>query len=147
VSSDPQAQRLYDFENSFMRAALQARCTLKQLQKLADKACRRWRVPTTKVVFAQGPYWYGLYYEDFNRICLYDAPKRRRIGHGRNMHVLLHEVGHHIDACLYESEESHGPVFAAIILDLYDHYGVLPEIAFRQLAAAYNIKIANLKEA
>jgi hypothetical protein len=37
---------------------------------------------------------------------------------------------------------AHGPRFAAICMDLYDHYGVLPKEAFRLLAKKFRVRIA-----
>lgn len=138
--SDPQQQQLYKFEDGFMRAAMLGSCTRSTLQSLADKACRRWRVPQVDVVFSQHNTLYGQQFGDENKIRLYDA--KDKAGNGRNAHVLLHEVAHHIDDHKSDGIESHGPVFAAICMDLYDHYNLLPRAAFRLLAKTFRVKIA-----
>lgn len=140
---DPQAKILYKMEDSFMRGNLTASVSLEKLQALADKVCRRWGVPPVKVLFKKNRYWYGSYFGARQVIELYDHKKRKLKGHGRNVPVLLHELAHHIDAFKLDPvAPAHGPNFAAICLDLYDHYEILPADAYRVLARRYGVKIA-----
>jgi hypothetical protein len=139
-----QTKRLYRMENTFMRAGMYGYVPRAELQELADKACRRWNVPPVKVVFSRNTYWYGEYSPDEKKIRLFDAKKRKRPGSGRNRLVLLHEVAHHIDNELFPDSETgdHGPTFAKVAMDLYDHYKVLPRSAFRMLAKKHGVKVS-----
>lgn len=147
MSADPQAERLYKMENTFMRASMYAQQPLEELQKLADKVCRRWRVPYIEVVFRPHRSIAGRYIGDEGRIELYahpDPKKPRDRRNGRNICVLLHELAHHIDDCRGGGElaPAHGPAFAAICMDLYHHYGVLPNDAFKLLAKRFRVQVA-----
>lgn len=134
--------RLYDMEDRFMRAAMGGQMTRAALQELADKACRRWRVPPVRVRFSTSTKWAGMYYSHNCSIVLYAGSHKVRTG--RNTHTLLHEIAHHIDDWkVDECGSSHGPTFAAICLDLYDHYRVLPAAAYRLLAKQHGVKLAS----
>lgn len=142
--ADPQALRLYDMEATFMAAWLRTvRQPLSLLQACADRACRRWRVPLVRIRFGINRTWYGTYFSDRQCVDLYLRPNGAS---GRNVPVLLHEVAHHIDDCIWNAAEAHGPIFAAIEMDLLDHYGVLPKRAFRKLADKHNVKVARLRK-
>jgi putative metallohydrolase (TIGR04338 family) len=142
MNKDPQQDRVYDMENVFMRAwvrSVQQPLTL--LQEYADRACRRWNVKTIPVRFAFRKNGLGMHYAG-EYIELYRARSKKRSG--RNLAVLLHEVAHHIDDCIWDSEESHGPKFCAVEMDLLDHYGILPHYLFKSLADTHGVKIAKL---
>lgn len=139
--------RVYKFEDGFMKAAMYARAPRKILQELADKACRRWGVPLIDVAFSTSTQWSGQYWGDENKIYLYAPTKKSKWKrNGRNPGVLLHEVAHHIDDWKLNASpdvDSHGANFLAIVMDLYDHYQVLPKAAFKLLAKKHKIKIAS----
>lgn len=112
------------------------------LQSYADKACRRWKVSPVRVQFGKAKNKSGVYKSDTQSISLFICAPFS----GRNLPVLLHEVAHHIDDCVWDAAEAHGPIFAAIEMDLLDHYQVLPSNAFRVLAKEFGIKIARLRK-
>lgn len=129
-----------------MKAGLRAFSSLVHLQSLADKACRRWKVPTVPVRFGRHVYWHGECDSAKKLITLFYArpDKRKRPGSGRNPQVLLHEVAHWIDAQLHEEGPAHGPLFASICADLFDWYGVIPYQAYMTLCKEYGVKCARL---
>lgn len=137
---------VYKFEDGFLKAAMYARAPRKILQEFADKACRRWGVPLLDVVFSTSTRWSGMYYWDQNKIRLFAPTKKSKWKrNGRNLGVLMHEVAHHIDDWKIDAgaeAETHGPNFVAIVMDLYDHYDVLPKPAFKLMAKKIGIKIA-----
>ena len=142
---DPETKRLYKMEGTFMTGNMTGKLSLAKCQEIADKVCRRWRVPPVKVRFRKHRYWYGEYFCMSDVMNLYDHEDRQRPGHGRNMVTLLHELAHHIDDWKVDcrpSSPSHGPSFAAIAMELYDHYKVLPADAFKLLAKRFKVKIA-----
>jgi len=140
--SDPQRYQVYALENEFLKAWLQTRQPLSQLQTLADKACKRWGCELIPIRFKPNTpeELYGCFFEGPPaRIELYN---KKRVS-GRNIPVLLHEVAHHIESELFD-EASHGPKWAAVVMDLYDHYKIVPEGQFRKLAKKFKVKIAKL---
>lgn len=138
-----QTKRVYKMEVTFMDAGMSGHVKRKDLQKLADQACIRWKVPKVKVVFSEDNYWYGEYFSETRKIKLYDAPVRVRKGHGRNKLVLLHEVAHHIEDVLRPDDtESHSPAFTYICMDLFDHFNVIPGYAYKEVAKRHRVKIA-----
>ena len=132
-----------------MKAGLRAFSSREHLQTLADKACRRWKVPTIPVHFSTHTYWHGECDYDAKCIRLFyaDPTKRKRAGSGRNPAVLLHEVAHWIDYQLHGDEgDAHGAEFAAISADLFDWYGVIPIWAYKRLCKEYGVKLARLPQ-
>jgi hypothetical protein len=135
-------------EDSFMKAAMRGHVPLVALQELADKACRRWNVPLIRVRLGRDRFWYGEYHPGEDKIDLHDNKRRRRPGHGRNFPVLLHEVAHHIDYYRngeHHLDDAHGPTFAGICRDLYDHYEVIPKAAFDLLAKRANVHVIKVR--
>lgn len=146
-NNDPQAQLLYAFEDTFMYAAMRGTMRREDLQALADKACRRWRVPPVEVKFSQHTKWFGQYFAWEHVIHLYGSKGRRRGPKGtsgRNAAVLLHEVAHHIDDWRTGADQAHGPHFAAICRDLYDHFQVLPRKGYTYMARKCGLKVSKL---
>lgn len=143
--TDPQKYKVYALEAKFLGAWLEVRQPLHALQQYADRACKRWSVEPVPVRFvAQNPEGlYGCYWgypDSTPRIELYNKKRNS----GRNLPVLLHEVGHHIETELYDGEYDHGPKFTAICMDLFDYYKVVPAAQYRKLAKKFKVKIAQL---
>lgn len=144
---DPESMRLYKMEGTYMNGNLTGKLSLSECQAVADKVCRRWRVPPVKIQFGHMKRGYGEYFgwPGKDKIVLYDNTSRNTPGHGRNMATLLHELAHHIDDYKVDGDphaSPHGPSFAAVSMELYDHYKILPAAAFKLLAKKHRVKIA-----
>lgn len=119
--------------------------TQKNLQIVADHACRYYRIAPVRVrvyhkeerVFGHWHYWE---YSD-GRIEP-DEIALNRAFHGANLSTLLHELAHYITDDTFKGHEGHGPEFCGVYMHLLDKYRLLPSIAFRALAGKWKVRIA-----
>lgn len=141
--SDPQAKKLYAMENRFMRAAMRGTMTRSELQELADRGARRWRIEPPRVKFTSHTKYVGQSYSGERTIHLNGKNPEYRAYNGRNAPVLLHELAHYITDWKYPELDAHGPIFAAVARDLYDHFDVLPAECFDCLAKVYGVNVSD----
>jgi hypothetical protein len=132
--SDPQRDNIYWLEAEINGAWNIDSSTRTLLRFVADKVCRYYDVDPVLVLTVNSSdkdaAWYMC-----GKIYL-----NRSYG-GANMHVLLHELSHHIVDEVYEDAENHGPEFAAIYMHLLDKYCILPFEYFKLLAKKHKVKI------
>ena len=135
---DPQRYKLFRLEREFVGTCMYHVVAVNDLQRIADHACKRYKVLPPKVtVFKE----YGVkpndgWYQN-GTIGLNSAYS------AQNTCVLLHELAHHINMEKHpEDTQDHGPMFCLIYADLLDQYRIMPFDCFALLADKWGVEIA-----
>jgi hypothetical protein len=106
------------------------------LRKLAARTCKELNVPPVTVSVRDLHPSYGEYVYDQHAICL---DSRR----GRNVATLAHELAHHVlDKRHTLLAHEHGPTFCIIYGAMLERFGLIPLIAFKAIAYAYDVRVA-----
>lgn len=140
-SCDPQRERVYAMENTFMASHMHyAKADMRTLRRVSRAACELYGVKPPTLIQGRNKRIAGQYDSVLEAVWLF---KR-----GMNSAVLLHELAHHIDDAAFDSYAApHGPRFAAIEMDLLDKLKVLPSDAFRLLARRFGVRIGRIDRA
>lgn len=134
--SDPQRTQVYRMEREIEGNAVGHSSSQSGLDKLSRSVCRYYKVPAVEI-------W------------LYNEPKSKLFGwatdeeihlnegfHGANAPVLIHELAHYVIFKRFDVYEDHGPEWVAVYMHLMHKYRLLPQDAFRVMAARWGIRIA-----
>ena len=118
----------------------------KNLQMLADHACRYHKVAPIKITVVHQPDkremgWCYSYSIDGGMPFDFRIYLNRGF-HGANAMVLMHELAHYITDITYENHEMHGKEFCGIYMHLLAKYRILPGVCFRALANKWRVQIA-----
>lgn len=137
-SYDPQRERVYAMENTFMSAHMHyTKTDMRTLRAVSRAACELYGVKPPTIIQGRGTRIAGQYDSMLEAVWLF---KR-----GMNPAVLLHELAHHIDDVAFDSYSApHGPRFVAIEMELLDKLKVCPSDAFRLLARQYGVRIGRV---
>lgn len=118
---DPQVKRLYNWQYEWLEWN-RASITLKEAQKVVDKACALWRIPAPPVSKQPKKFTYSVY-NDGQRVI-------RLLPEHFNTAMALHEVTHHIVDVRYGTAyQHHGPEFVGVFADLLIEFKLAPKEA------------------
>ena len=117
----------------------------RDLQAVADHACRYYCIPSIRVAVYNDPDERSM--GEFERLVHDDGRvtdqkiRLNRGFHGANVCVLLHELAHYVVDDTYDNVEPHGKQFVGVYMHLMDKYRVMPSCAFRALAKKCRVSV------
>lgn len=133
---DPQKYRVYKMERLFSGTTVNSHMELDELQRVADYACRKFRVKRV-----------GVTLENKGRQRIFGWCKDYTIHlnrdyHGDNLVTLLHELAHYITDQKFVEDEAHGPFFVGTYGRLLDMFNVMPDHLFFHLCDDCQVRYA-----
>lgn len=114
MSRDFQRRRVYTWCALYASAdcyGMGSECDYDTCVDLVNRCCSLYGVRSCGVEFS-GPKRYSSYHNSSRGTYISLSPGMRRID------VVVHEVAHHIVACLYPGASDHGPVFVRVMMCL-----------------------------
>ena len=137
LPEDPQRLKLYKLEREYDGVTVYHKVSVKDLQTVANHACRKWKVKPAKIKR----------YISKEKICGYYVHADSTLylnaqHHGQNTATMLHELAHHITYNKYSDVQDHGPEFCYIYACLLASYRIMPFDCFMLLAKKWGVKVA-----
>lgn len=132
---DPQAERVYDMENSVVRAWRSHATSIAKLKRMAREVCTRYDVPIVTIeLMSSKNGMLGRYDYDHDVIELCERE-------GRQAFVLAHEIAHHVTHKLHPRAADHGPTWARHYINIVAFLGVMPKNAMLAMLREHGIRI------
>lgn len=135
---DPQKQKLYKMERTFIGCLIDSTVPLDKLQEIADYECKNFKVGPVRIEQRHvdfGPYKHAFGWAREGEICLNKAY------HGQNLGCLLHELAHHLTFEMYpDIVADHSPEFVSVYRYLLDKYKIMPEDCFDLLCEKWGVR-------
>jgi hypothetical protein len=144
--NDPQRSCVYMLERELAGCSVYHAARRDDLLGVLEHACRYYKIapPVLRIYRDNKSKEFG-----FHAYTLGEPPRRASINlnaayHGANLFTLLHELAHHIvDFTWSEQNGKHTPEFVGVFMHLLHKYKIMPEDAFRVVAARKKIQIAD----
>jgi len=138
-NTDPQAQKVYLMERTFIGNIVETRHSHEYLSSVIVHICRRWKVKRPKLIFFTkgNAHVYGYCTE---KGIYLNAGKERP---GCSLPILIHEIAHWIVDQLYGEEvglEHHGARFVTVYGKLMNDYKLFPASCWKVLCDEYGVE-------
>lgn len=144
--SDPQQYRVYRMENEGIGVRSYLRLSKDTIRKLAVSVCRNYRVPTTRLAWADLGKWAAEWREQPSQRASLIVLNTKK-GSARDPLTILHELAHHVHYWMADDgapeQQAHGPEFMACYMSVLDTCRVIPVVGMRAICDAWRVQYAD----